>query len=192
LFLGDVETSHHVVEIGDVAFAIGMMTIEKFLSDGWTERPIVPELGNCWEFDGYKDPAGYGRVRGVPAHRLAVMLDGREIPEGHHVLHACDYPPCVNPEHLRPGTRSENMQDMVAKGRHAYGRGDHHHATVLTDQQVRNMRDAYTGARGEISRLAEQHGISANQIGLILRGERRKSAGGRIHPKYWRAGGWPA
>ncbi|WP_428985700.1 HNH endonuclease [Sinomonas terricola] len=40
------------------------------------------------------------------------------IPDGAHILHSCDNPPCVNPGHLRPGTRFDNMQDKVLRGRH--------------------------------------------------------------------------
>jgi hypothetical protein len=39
------------------------------------------------------------------------------IPDGSDVRHDCDNPPCVNPDHLRTGTRSDNMQDCVQRGR---------------------------------------------------------------------------
>lgn len=55
------------------------------------------------------------------AHRLFwVLSNGRQIPDGMVILHTCDNPPCVNPAHLKVGTRAENNKDMKAKGRYNY------------------------------------------------------------------------
>ena len=57
---------------------------------------------------------------GLRVHRL-LGRDGEEahgpIPDGLLVLHSCDNPSCVNPDHLRVGTQAENIQDRDAKGR---------------------------------------------------------------------------
>ena len=63
---------------------------------------------------------GYGRVYitgmgHVGAHRVAFGMD--KIPKGKMVLHKCDVRCCVNPDHLFLGTNTDNMRDMVAKGR---------------------------------------------------------------------------
>lgn len=173
---------HHCVGLGDVAERLGMMVINKFFGDGWTEALVREDLGPCWEYNGTRSPHNYGVTRQVAAHRLSVLLDGRDIPDGMHVLHECDNPPCVNPAHLRVGTRSDNMRDMVARGRHRYPRGNAHHRMKLTDEQVRAMREEYTGAWGEVTQLAKKYGISDNQVSWMLQGKRRLSAGGPIHP----------
>jgi hypothetical protein len=72
----EVAASHHGVGLGDVALRIGMMTIEAFQKAGYTERVVRDDLTPCWEFRGYTDPAGYGRVRGIAAHRLALLMEG--------------------------------------------------------------------------------------------------------------------
>lgn len=46
------------------------------------------------------------------------MKTNGPIPEGMQVLHRCDVPYCVNPEHLFLGTDKENHRDKTAKGRH--------------------------------------------------------------------------
>lgn len=66
-------------------------------------------------------PRGYGHiyVNGRPAltHRLAWILANGPIPDGLHVLHHCDNPPCCNLAHLFLGTDADNAADRDAKGR---------------------------------------------------------------------------
>lgn len=71
-----------------------------------------------WTGPTYVD--GYGKI-GFAAerktHRLSMILSGVRIPHGLSVLHRCDNPPCINPEHLCIGTQQDNIRDMVTKGR---------------------------------------------------------------------------
>lgn len=69
---------------------------------------------------------GYGmfRRRGVwGAHRIAWVYTHGDIPPGMHVCHRCDVPNCINPEHLFLGTHTDNMRDMLSKGRRKAGGG---------------------------------------------------------------------
>ena len=85
----------------------------------WSKVKKTPE---CWLWTAYRDNKGYGEFgldRKVhKAHRVAYLLTYGAIPEGAHILHSCDNPQCVNPKHLRAGTRKDNMQDKVQRGRH--------------------------------------------------------------------------
>jgi hypothetical protein len=92
----------------------------------------IPEPNSgCWLWigTGRTNPSGleYGRLvfgsrsdgsrRSVSAHRLSYTAFKGEIPTGMNVLHKCDVPFCVNPDHLFLGTQGENMQDCLMKGR---------------------------------------------------------------------------
>jgi len=94
----------------------------------WLYVNPEPNTG-CWLWDGYLDGRGYGRLgKGgrsgglIGAHRFSWELCNGSIPEGLSVLHKCDIPICVNPEHLFIGTQQDNIDDMIKKGRHLEGR----------------------------------------------------------------------
>jgi hypothetical protein len=77
---------------------------------------------DCWHWCGVRNAFGYGRMtyqgRAQVAHRLAWMAWKGPIPDGMSVLHRCDNPSCVNPDHLWLGTYSDNLRDCWSKGRH--------------------------------------------------------------------------
>lgn len=85
------------------------------------KRVNMDNLDGCWEWEGARTPAGYGRItvnnRYMYAHRLSYILHNDEIPKGLYVCHSCDNPPCVNPKHLWLGTARDNKWDSVNKGR---------------------------------------------------------------------------
>ena len=76
--------------------------------------------GDCWEWTGFKDQDGYGKFESASeqrAPRVAWILFNGIIPAGAWVLHSCDNPPCVNPDHLFLGSPRDNTQDASHKGR---------------------------------------------------------------------------
>lgn len=89
------------------------------------ESKYIPEPNSgCWLWTDSWTPAGYGiislggrRGKKTGAHRAAYELYVGPIPEGLDILHRCDTPCCVNPDHLYPGTDFQNRKDMVDRGR---------------------------------------------------------------------------
>jgi hypothetical protein len=82
-------------------------------------------MSGCFLWAGATNRDGYGAFgigkRTVRAHRLAFEHERGPIPAGLKVLHRCDTPQCVNPEHLFVGTDLDNQRDMIAKGRGRQG-----------------------------------------------------------------------
>jgi hypothetical protein len=93
------------------------------------------EEDECWEWTGAKQSMGYGMIRltaGRPvlAHcAMFVIATGEDLFKKDEVLHACDNPGCVNPNHLSKGSHADNLADAVRKGR--MSSGDEHRKKVL-------------------------------------------------------------
>lgn len=87
----------------------------------------TPSLGPCWLWTGAKQSQGYGMMwrdgRVLGAHKLAWIDTHGLVPEGMSVLHRCDNPSCVRPDHLWLGTTRDNAVDRQSKGRGNRGDG---------------------------------------------------------------------
>ena len=136
-------------------------------------------MSPCVLWEGSVGSKGYGRLtvngRRVQAHRHAFELATGISTVGKCVCHRCDVPLCVNPEHLFLGTQSDNLRDMRSKGRHVdppHKRGEAHYEQKLSDEAVRAIRARYTGARGELKKLAAEYGVTYGMIGHVV--HRRK------------------
>jgi hypothetical protein len=116
----------------------------------------------CWNWKLSVGSHGYGQInvggKILSTHRLMYEIKVGPIPEGYHILHKCDNKRCCNPEHLSPGTRSDNMRDMCNKGRK---RGSH-----ITHEMAKIIRRAIEigMSRKELSEIFE---VTPNTIGNI-------------------------
>lgn len=104
----------------------------------------VEKTETCWLWTGLKQKdRGYGKIwtsnkKCEGAHRLSLRLHGKELPDHCIVMHTCDNPSCVNPEHLQIGSHRDNQIDKVIKGRQAKGAVQGH--SILSDIEVKAMR----------------------------------------------------
>lgn len=136
----------------------------------------------CWLWNGYRNQSGYGvtRVGGrgskaIFAHRLSWEIHKGPIPDGLHVLHRCDNPQCVNPEHLFLGTDLDNQRDRIAKGRPGGGcfkAGDRSPVVKHSDAKISLMR-AERAAWKRVIDISREYGIQRDYLSRILNGKER-------------------
>ena len=127
---------------------------------------------DCWEWQGStRGKMGYGNIswqgRMLGTHRVSWTLHNGPIPEGGHVLHKCDNPPCCNPAHLFLGDNAANVADKMAKGRHRYDTGEDHPRSKMTWERVRELRRR-SAAGVPYSVLARTFNISKATVGQIV------------------------
>ena len=108
----------------------------------------------CLPWLAAKGSAGYGNIqfngRTQRAHRVVYEIVVGPIPEGLCVLHRCDNPVCVNPEHLFTGSHQDNMDDSMRKGRHS----SQTHGPRKRDEKGRFLPGRASQAGGLLTRAA--------------------------------------
>ena len=118
-------------------------------------------------------PKGYGKIvyerRIIYAHRAAWLLTYGAIPAGAFVLHRCDQPSCIRPEHLFVGTAADNSADMKRKGRAPTGAGTPY---VLHPELTRGQRNPMAKLTPEIvlelRRVRAESGMTYTELGNLF------------------------
>lgn len=125
----------------------------------------------CIIYDGYIGNSGYGldydpdTKKTISAHRLAFKQANGYLPKV--VMHSCDTPTCVNPEHLVGGTQSDNIKDCSRKGRLVDN-------SKLTDEQAK----AILVDSRKASVIAQEYGVHTTTIYNLRNGKFYKHLGG--------------
>jgi hypothetical protein len=129
----------------------------------------IERTGDCWIWVGNRRPNGYGIIQQggkgsstLSAHRLSYEMHKGLIPDGLVVMHSCDNPACVNPDHLTVGTYKQNTADMIAKGRKrtVAPKGTGNGKAKLNDELVRYIRTSQKNAAS----IARELKLSENCI----------------------------
>lgn len=149
-----------------------------------SSRPIdvrfwekVRRGSGCWEWTASTNHAGYGQFllwdsdtgcgTSVLSHRQSWEMAKGPIPEGQCVLHRCDNPACVRPDHLFLGDRVDNKADQVAKGRQQVGADTG--TAKLREAEVLSIHSRYSA--GDLAKdLAAEFGVHKSTIAAIVRG----------------------
>ncbi len=127
----------------------------------------------CWEWTGYCNELGYGRIyiegQNVYVHRYSYELQNGPVPEDLCVLHNCpggDNPRCCNPAHLWLGTKADNSLDMVRKGRQA--KGSTKRDAKLDENKVVEIRLRYQRENITFKALALEYGVDSETIASVI------------------------
>jgi hypothetical protein len=119
-----------------------------------------------------REKGNRNNIRNFRVHRLIYELKIGSA-NGRHVLHSCDNPQCINPDHLRLGTHQENMQDMISKQRNA--NGVRHGSVRLTENNVREIRSLYATGKYTTRGLGYLYNIDAKHAWNIVNRKKWKN-----------------
>jgi len=133
----------------------------------------------CMNWTGHVGQNGYGQIgvgsrrdgtgRAEYAHRLSAHLfKGFDLNSPLCVLHKCDNPRCINPDHLFIGTHADNRVDCVSKGRHNPPVGERGGLSKLTDDDVRDIR-RFRANGAQIKDIAKEYGLCCATVGEAVR-----------------------
>lgn len=135
------------------------------------------DSNGCWNCTSHRlDSNGYPQAmregKRELIHRLFYRQYIGEIPQGLCVLHRCDNPRCINPDHLFVGTHKDNTMDSARKGRHKAPllRGEEHGGSKLTEEAARSI--VRLSRQGVYQRdMARMFGVSPSTISMIVIGK---------------------
>jgi hypothetical protein len=138
------------------------------------KKVVKTKANECWLWTGCKSPFGYGcfnvnnRMR--IASRIAWELTHGKIPKGLCVLHHCDVPACCNPKHLFLGTRTDNSNDKIKKGRARGSQGSKHPYAKLNESVVQDLRKSYVSFYGSMKTKSEELRVSESTLRHAISG----------------------
>lgn len=142
-------------------------TEERFWMKVDKDGPVHPRLGTrCWIYRG-STMNGYGKfvVRQIGvmgrggkrytmcAHRFSWQLANGPLPAGLEVDHRCHVTLCVNPEHLRPATHAQNMQNRQRQGYRPRPNRDGSSGVLGVHKAKHGRWEANIGHNGKLIRL---------------------------------------
>jgi hypothetical protein len=139
------------------------------IADRFWEK--VDRSGDCWRWTASTTRGGYGNFAVKKhvikrAHRVAWVITYGAVPAGLWVLHRCDTPLCVRPEHLFLGTPGDNTADMVGKRRARGHPGSLAPNAILGEEDVLAIRAA-RAIGTPVKALAAQYGVARSTISHV-------------------------
>ena len=135
-------------------------------------KPITWEESNtgCWICNSHSRTKGgrpHKKHKGKFSYISHIVYEKYkgEIPAGLFVLHTCDTPACINPDHLFLGTQKDNITDCINKNRARHGRlrGEEHGRAKLEECQVLKIRNAF----GTLKDIANTYGVDITTVWKI-------------------------
>lgn len=144
----------------------------------WSKFVTPGKPDACWEWGGWRSEDGYGRFtingKQTTSNRAALIMSGVEVPVGFDACHTCDNPPCVNPNHLYVGTRSQNLLDMSRRGRHPkQNLGERDWSAKFSDAEVDKWFEKHENGIS-FKQIARESGAHPSTVSRTIRGIQRR------------------
>ena len=135
---------------------------------------VVKHENGCHLFNGHLDECGYGRIskdgKLVRVHREIWKLHNPNQEITGVIMHSCDTPNCINPEHLSHGTQADNIADMVEKGRRVTVKGSAQKDAKLSESDIPVIRKMLKDGQSGYS-ISKKYGVSEQAIRFIKQGK---------------------
>lgn len=142
--------------------------IERF----WSKVDKSDDTDVCWNWKACKLRDGYGqfgiREKSYHSNRFAWEVTYGNIPEGLCVCHKCDNTSCCNPSHLFLGTKKDNSDDMIRKGRRASFQGERNGRCKVSDLQVLEIRKIYAEGKISSATIGKMFGLGRAHVWRIV------------------------
>lgn len=173
----------NVVKCGSIG---SMILTDKERIDWFWSR--VNKSDGCWLYQGAKS-RGYGhfyhnRIHHFAHHFSWKLTNSEKWNTKLFLMHTCDTPACVNPQHLVLGSHQANSTDMMQKGRGKgqFQKGQLPNWAKLDKEQAEQIRAELNQFRqtngklkyGSLSVLGKKYGLSKDTLSKIAKGETYK------------------
>lgn len=153
-----------------------IISIPKDYQERFWER--VNKTDYCWEWQGHTNSKGYGTIsmhgRHFTTHRFSFAIFHGFLPSCKmDIMHICDNKKCVNPKHLKIGTRSENTKDYFSKNPIPWSTGERNNKAKITDLQYTEIKKLLNSGKSKTS-AAKMFGITVQSLSGRIKREKAR------------------
>lgn len=144
------------------------------IQERFESKVLLTPFTDCHLWSASTNKFGYGKLScgnntWMFAHRFSYEQAKGQIPENKYVLHTCDNPACVNPEHLYLGDYKQNALDREQRNRGNHACGEDHGRNKLSVDSVRKIREDFETGKFSFRQLGKIYGVDGKTVADIVR-----------------------
>ena len=147
---------------------------QQSINERFESKVTLIPFSDCHYWTASTNKFGYGKLSSgnnswTLAHRFSFEKVNGKIPEGKSVLHTCDNPSCVNPQHLYLGDYKQNALDREQRNRGNHAFGEKHGRNKLSEEDVLKIKASYQTEKFSFRQLGKIYGVDGKTIANIVR-----------------------